>query len=201
LQYFFAYIGLALTTSCLFALFTIHARILFSGLDTIFAILDGVITSCIVTLIVKFIFKRKAKSFTWRPLIISVVFSSIIVTGFLAWVQTRDQLKMFFSPNPVLSKIHVHEGRSILISSFVHFSAQPEVIVTVIQSRQLTSPTNDFPDSFQVIMEKSWDWWQPLSMAHPKFFMRHHKSRAVQGWTEALWINDATNEVYAYIGG
>ena len=47
----------------------------------------------------------------------------------------------------------------------------------------------------------SWGWWQPASMSNPRFFFRHHQSDAVQGWAEGWWVNGATNEVYAFIGG
>jgi len=199
----FICVGLALTTSYLLAWLANHIGILFTGTHTFFAILMGTIVSCVAAAVIEFIFKRKAKQFTWRSLVISVTLTSFIVVGFLSWSQTRDALKLFV--NPVPSNLHVNHGYSDLFATYVHFTAPPEIIIAVIQSHQLASPTNADDSLEQIEKDKvtktSCNWWQPATMSNPKFFMRHHESQAVQGWTEGWWINDATNEVYAFIGG
>jgi hypothetical protein len=40
-------------------------------------------------------------------------------------------------PEPVPKGLRVHHGRSILFSSYVHFSAPPEVIASIIKSKGL----------------------------------------------------------------
>ena len=161
----------------------------------------GTIVSCVAAAVIEFIFKRKGKQFTWRSLTISVTLTSLIVVGYSSWSQTRGALKLFVDPIP--SSLHVHQGRSFLFSTYVHFSTPPEVIAAIIQSHQLASPTNGSLEQIEKdrMMKISCDWWQPATMSNPKFFVRHHESLAVQGWTEGLWVNDATNEVYAFISG
>jgi hypothetical protein len=186
----------------LFALLANHIGILFTGTPTLFAIMLGTIISCIVAAVTKFIFKRKAKQFPHRLLAFEVILTAFIAVGFLSWYQTHDFLKIFMNPVPVPSSVHVYQGRGQLFSAYVHFSAPPEVITSIIQSHQLFSPTNGSLEQIeQDRMKTSWDWWQPATMSNPKFFMRHHESLAVQGWTEGMWINGATNEVYAFISG
>ncbi len=38
-------------------------------------------------------------------------------------------------------------------------------------------------------------------MPGARFYFLHHKSEAVQGWSEGWWVSGTTNEVYAFIGG
>jgi hypothetical protein len=200
------YAGLALTTSYLFAWVANYIGILFTGPHTFFAILTGTIVSCIVAAVTKFIFKRKAKQLPHSLLAGEVILTALIAVGFLSWYQTRDFLKILMKPVPVPSSVHVYQGRGFLFSTYVHFSAPPEVITAIIQSHQLFCPTNDSPEQIEQIqtdrmMRTSCDWWQPTMMSTPTFFMRHHESLAVQGWTEGWWVNDKTNEVYAFISG
>jgi hypothetical protein len=112
---FFICVGLALATSCLFALLVNHIGILFTGMHTSFAILMGTIISCVAAAVIEFIFKREAKRFAWRSLVISVPLTSFIVVGFLSWYQTRDFLKILMNPVPVPSSVHVYQGRGFFI--------------------------------------------------------------------------------------
>jgi hypothetical protein len=199
---FFVCISFGLITSYLTALLGNRIGILFTGTDTFFAIFVGTIAPFVLVLITKWIFKRKGKQFTYRLLAVEIILTAFITVSFLSWYQTHDFLKIFMNPVPMPSSVHVYQGRGVLFSTYVHFSAPPEVITAIIQSHQMFSPTNDSPEQIeQDRMKTSWDWWHPATMSNPKFFMRHHESLAVQGWTEGMWINDATNEVYAFISG
>lgn len=200
--------GLALAASWVFAVFATHLGILFSGGDTFFAIFVATALCAIATPITALVFKRKAKHFGWRKLLIEVAVLSLFAVGSLSWLQTRQHLKIFFNPEPIPSGVHVHHGRSVLFSSYVHFSAPPAAIAALIQSKELLEVPSELTDQIdgtsygaQQRSKDSWDWWQPVNMPKPRFFFRHHKSEAVQGWSEGWWVNDATNEVYAFIGG
>lgn len=194
-------IVLALAASCSLALLASHFGILFEGFDTYFTVFCGAAVSIIIPVITTAVLQRKAQQFTWRMLGIEVILTALFAVGFLSWFQTRGHLKNCLG-KPVPSGLHVHRGRSVMFATYVHFSAPPEVIAAIIQSHQLAIPAvGTWEQSEEERMKVAWDWWQPATMSNPKFLLRHHTSEAVQGWTEGFWINDKTNEVYAYTAG
>ena len=208
LAVFLASAGLALMLSCAFAISACYLGILFSGGDTFFAVLVAMAFCSIVVPVTALVFKRKGRHFAWRMLFTEVVLLALVAVSLLSWLQTRQHLEIFMNPEPVPREVHVHHGRSILFSSYVHFSAPPAVIAAIIQSKGLVEVPNEVPNkwdvsgySMQQRTKVSWDWWQPAAMSNPRFFYRHHESLAVQGWSEGWWVNGATNEVYALISG
>jgi hypothetical protein len=191
--------GFALVASCLFAVVACYLGILFSGLDTVFAVIVATGCCVIVGLLTAVACKRYAKQFTWPSLFCEVMLLALVVVGLMSWFQTRDKLKLFLDPVP--SSLHVHHGRSDLFGCYIHFSAPSAIIAAIIQSKQLAPPANDSEQIEEDRMKISRNWWQPDTMSNPRFFMRHHTSDAVQGWTDGLWVNGVTNEVYAFITG
>jgi hypothetical protein len=200
---FLASAGLALMFSYAFAIFACYLGILFSGLATFFVVLVATACCAIVVPVTALIFKRKKKHFAWRTLFIEVVLLALVAVGLLSWLQTRQALEIFMKPGPVPSEMHVHRGRSILFSCYVHFSARPADIAAIIQSKELVEVPSEEANQNSLLQRTkiSWDWWQPAAMFNPRFFYRHHQSDAVQGWSEGWWVNGATNEVYALISG
>lgn len=194
----------------LFADLACRFGLLFSGLEFIFTVIIST-SICVIVIAATFAFwNRKKIKFSLRFLLIESLFVSMLIIFPSSWLQTRNQLKIFIGSVP--AGIHVHQGRSILFSAFVHFSAPPEVISAIIQSHHLNSRSpiqkdQDKEDAEREVSREeqrskdSWDWWQPASMSNPKFFYLHHESQAAQGWSEGWWVNDATNEVYAFISG
>ena len=96
----------------------------------------------------------------------------------------------------------------MVFDSFIHFTASPADIAAIIKSKGLTEVPDEMPDkgdsSTYFVRQKSKDphgWWQPAEMSNPKFYYRAHERPGMQGWDERWWVNDATNEVYANIGG
>jgi hypothetical protein len=90
----------------------------------------------------------------------------------------------------------------------MHFTGPPAAIASIIQAKRLAE-SSDNPASPNYIgfgtrdhMKRVWDGWQSTTMPNARFFYLHHKSEVtVQGWAEGWWVNGATNEVYAFIGG
>jgi hypothetical protein len=117
-------------------------------------------------------------------------------------------MQIFMTGSSVPSGLRVHHGRSILFSSYVHFTGPPATIAPLLHSKGLLevpaepSESSDYTAFGSREQSKtSWGWWQPTTMSNPRFFFLHHKSEAVQGWSEGWWVSGATNEVYAFIGG
>jgi hypothetical protein len=202
--------GLALALAIALVPLALHFGILFSGVDTVFVVLVITIFCAFAILVTAAIFKRKGKSFSWRLLFVEVIFLTLIGGGLLAWSQTRQFMKIIMEPMPVPNGLHVKQGRQLLFTGFVHFTASPSDIATIIEAKKLIEVPAEIPDegvkdlsgfSARANSENSWNWWQPTNMPNSKFFYRHHESEAVQGWSEGWWVNGATNEVYAFIGG
>lgn len=205
---FFASAGLGLVLASALAFLACYFGLLFDGLEQIFTVLVTAGICTVVTTVSAVVFKRKGKHFTWRTLSIEVIVLALVAVSSLSWLQTRQSLQIIMDPAPVPRELRVHHGRGILFSSYVHFSAPPEVIARLIQLKGLAEVPNDpekATDSsgwgLQQSTKNPWDWWQPAKMANPRFFYRHHDSLAIQGWSEGWWVNDATNEVYATLGG
>ncbi|MSR64915.1 MAG: hypothetical protein EXS18_03940 [Verrucomicrobiae bacterium] len=205
---FLASAGLTLVLSYVLAVVACYFGVLFSGTDSLFAVLVATVFCAIVAPVTALVFKRKGKRFTWPTLFIEVMLLTLVAIGLLSWLQTREKLKTFMDPVPVPSGVHVHNGRGVLFAAYVHFTAPPVVIAAVIKSKELVEVSAEVPDQadFSGYSERQrtkvpWDWWQPATMFNPRFFYRHHESEAVQGWSEGWWVNGATNEVYARIGG
>lgn len=206
----FVSVGLALFLCCILAFFACSFGMLLSGIEAIFAVFVSTVLCVVAISIISIIFKRKGKHFTWRSLFVTVAILSTIICGLQFWTQTRHDLKIFFEPSPLPAGLHVYRGRTILFSSYVHFTAPPSAIAAIVQSKGLIEVPAEIPDegtndlsgfSARENTKKSWGWWQPTNMPNSKLFFRHHESEAVQGWTEGWWINGATNEVYAFISG
>lgn len=200
-------LGLALLISWVCAMLACSLGLLFAGIDTFVAVVGATGFSTIATLITADILKHKRRPFGWRTITMETALLALVTVGLSSWWQTRQHLETFFNHAPVPSGVQVHHGRQNLFSEFVHFTARPEVISTIIQSKELMAVPAEEPDgdsSAYWERQKSqtpWDWWQPATMSNPRFFYRYHKTDMGSGWAEGWWVNDATNEVYAFISG
>jgi hypothetical protein len=204
----FASVGLALVVASAFSFIACSAGFLFSGMSAIFTVFVTVAVCTVGIPVTALIVRRRQHHFGWRTFFIEVSCLSLLAVGLLSWLQTRQAMQIFFDPMPVPNGVHVLHGRSILFSSYVHFSAPPAVIAAIIHSKELAEAPAEIPDQGDIsgYSERqqtivSWGWWQPSTMSKPKFFYRHHTSEAIQGWSEGWWVNSDTNEVYALISG
>ena len=205
---FLASIGLSVVLATVFAFIACSCGLLFSGIAIIFTVFVTTAICAVVATVTALVFKRKQWCFTRSAFVIEVLVSALIAVSLLSWLQTRQNLEIFMNPAPVPSEVHVHNGRDTLFSTFVHFTAPPAVIAAIIKSKELVEVPSEPPDHWDISGYSSmlqakvaWGWWQPATMSNPRFFFRHHESLAVQGWSEGWWVNAATNEVYAFIGG
>jgi hypothetical protein len=205
---FFSSVALSLLFSIAFGLVARPFGFLFGGLSSDFVVF--VVTGfCSITIpVIAFFCERKGKRLSWFQLVAFVITLAFTASSLMSWLDTRQHLKIFLNPKPVPPSLRVCQGCSILFSSYVHFTAPPEVIAAIIQSKELVEIPIETPDQVDISgysererTKVSWDWWQPTTMSNPRFYYRHHKSEAVQGWSEGWWVNGATNEVYALIGG
>lgn len=204
----FASAGLALLVASGLSLIACSGGFLFSGISAYFVILVAVGLCAIVTPVTALFFRRRQSGFGWRPLIIEVSVLGLIAVSIMSWLDTRQQLRIFMNPSSVPSGLRVHRGRSILFSSYVHFTGSPAAIASLLHTKGLVeipaeptegSDPSDFSTREQAKI--SWGWWQPASMVNPRFYFLHHQSDAVQGWNEGWWVSGATDEVYAFISG
>jgi hypothetical protein len=205
----FVSFGLALLISWVCAMLACSLGFLFAGIDTFVAVVGATGFSTITTLATAHALKNKRRHFGWRTIIIETALLALVTVGLSSWWQTRQNLVTFFNHAPVPGGVQVHHGHNNLFAEFVHFTAQPKVISTIIQSKELVAVPAEEPDgdsSAYWERQKSQtprDWWQPATMSNPKFFYRYHKTDMGMGtgWAEGWWVNDATNEVYAFISG
>lgn len=205
---FLASTGLALLLAFAFAFLAVKSGFLFGGVDTIFTPLVATAICAIALPLTALVCKRKGKHFGWRALFIETVVLALLGVTSLSWLQTRQHLTIFMQPEPVPKGIQVKHGRSIMFSSYVHFTGSPEVIASLIKAKQLVEVPAESPETSHIDgftsrerTKEPWDWWQPATMSNPKFFFRHHTSQAIQGWSEGWWVSGQTNEVYAFISG
>lgn len=191
--------------------FTIIARsfgMLFSGLDTPVTLVCAFLFTLIATAITNVIFKRLIERFGWRFVWGKISVYAMISVMSLSWMQAREHLSIFTKPMPVPDSVRLKHGRSVLFGGYVHFTASPSDIEALIRSKELIEVPNWDPDGDAERPEgfnererrkTAWGWWQPAPGA--RFYYRHHTSDAPQGWAEGWWVNDGTNEVFAYING
>jgi len=201
-------VGTAVVAAYVSALLARRIGMLFSGLDTAIALVASAVVSLIVAAITEMIVRRKGKDADWRVLVIEVLLVGSVVVLLLGWAQTRDHMRIFMNPLPIPNEVRVHHGQSVLFNSFVHFTAPPTVVAALLKSKEFVEVPDEVSDQRDISgygvrqrTKVSWDWWQPATMSGPRFYYRHHKSDAVQGWMEGWWVNGATNEVYAHTGG
>jgi hypothetical protein len=204
----FSSAGLALVLTSTFAFLACSRGYLFSGIDTFFSVIVTTGLCAIATPVTALVFRRKQIHFAWHTLFIEVPILALVAIGLLSWLQTRQHLQIFMNPEPVPSGVRVYQGSKDFFSSYIHFSAPPASIARLIQSKGLVEVPAEPPQTSDYTAfgsrqqsKVSWSWWQPARMTNPKFFFLHHTSKAVQGWSEGWWVNGATNEVYAFIGG
>jgi hypothetical protein len=204
----FVTIGFALVLASAFSFVACSVGFLFSGISTIFTVLVTVAVCAVVIPVTALIFRRRQRHFAWRTLFIEVTCLSLLAVGLLSWLQTQQAMQIFFEPAPMPDGVHVYCGRSILFSSYVHFTGPPVVISSLLKSKGLVEVSADPPETSDVSgysareqSKTTWGWWQPSLMSKPRFFYLHHTSEAVQGWSEGWWVSGDTNEVYAFISG
>lgn len=200
--------GLSLVLASVLSYIACSGGFLFGGTSVFSVAIGALIFSTIITVVTALIFKRRQKFFGWRTLFMEVALLTLVAVGVLAWIDTRQHLRIFMKPSPVPNGLRVRHGRQILFASYLHFTGSPAAIVELLKSKGLEEVPIEPPESSDFTgfsararTKEPWDWWQPASMEKPKFYFRHHKSEAVQGWSEGWWVNEATNEVYAFIGG
>lgn len=200
--------GLALVLALGFSLLACSGGFLFSGVSIFSTVLVAVAFCAAVVSVTSIVFRQRQRRFGWHMLLIEVAVLALVAVGIVSWLDTRQHLRIFMNPSPVPSGLRVHQGRSILFSSYVHFTAPPDSIASLLQSKGLVEVPAELSDGRDTGPWSSRDhsgvpdgWWQPLTMSSPRFFFRHHESQAVQGWSEGWWVNGATNEVYAFISG
>ena len=207
---FFGSAGLGLPLACVLAVLADYVGLVFSGLDSIGTVVATTFVCALLTLATAIRFKRKGRHFGWRTLFVEVTVLTLVGVVLLSWIGTRLRLRIFMNPEPVPRELKVLHSRSDLFTSYVHFTAPPAVIAKLIQLKELVETPDDpeqalaFPGYYVMQRTKeSRDWWQPVTMSNPRFYFRPHQSQApqAQGWYEAWWVNGATNEVYAIVGG
>jgi hypothetical protein len=205
---FLASIGLSVLLATAFAFIACYGGFLFGGITVVLTVFVTVAICAIVATVTALFFERKHWHFTWGTLVIEVLVSALIAVSLLSWSQTRQNMEVFMNPVPVPSEVQVYRGYNTFFSTFVHFTAPPAVIAAIIKSKELVEVPSEPPNQWGVpgysSMQQAkvaWGWWQPATMTNPRFFYRHHESLEVQGWSEGWWVNAATNQVYAFIGG
>ena len=204
----FASAGYALLIASGFSLLACSGGFLFSGLSVFFVVPVAAGVCAVMTLLTALFFRRRQRHFGWRTLLIEVSVLAFVAVGVLSWLDTRQNMRIFMTSSPVPSGLRIHHGRNILFNSYVHFTGPPSAIASLLQSKGLVEVPTEPPETSDVSgfssrdrTKVSWSWWQPAAMSNPRFFFLHHKSEAVQGWSEGWWVNGATNEVYAFISG
>ena len=204
----FASVGLALLHASGLSLLACSGGFLFSGISALFVTIVAAGICAVVTPITALLLRRGQKHFGWRTLLMVVSLTAFIAVGILSYLDTRQHMRIFMSFSPAPSGLQVHRGRSMLFSSYVHFTGPPATIASMLQSKGLLevpaepTATSDYTGFGSRERTKvSWGWWQPTSMPSPRFYFLHHESETVQGWSEGWWVSGATNEVYAFVGG
>jgi hypothetical protein len=204
---FLAALGLATVFSAIFSPLTCSIGLSFSGLDGILTFPVAIFFSAIVTTIATVCLKETVKRFGWRMVLLLAPFLALLSFAAMSWMQACQHLRIIMAPSDVPKSVRIQHGKSVMFGSYVHFTASPSDISTLIRSKELievpdwnTDSESDMPAGFpeRERHKSAWDWWQPAPGA--RFYYRPHQGQA-QGWIEGWWVNDKTNEVYAYING
>lgn len=200
--------GLALLFSAACSFFACAGGFLFSGLSAGFVTFAAAGVCAVIALVTAVIFRRRHRHFGWRTLLVVVSVCAVVAVGVLSYLNTRQHMRIFMTGSPLPSGLRVHHGRSFLFSGYVHFTGPPATIASLLHSKGLLEVPAEPPESSDYTgfgsRERSkvlWWWWQPTSMPGARFYFLHHKSEAIQGWSEGWWVSGATNEVYAFISG
>ncbi len=134
-----------------------------------------------------------------------ILAGALISVLFFSWFTPKHTFEMFLKPVP--RSVKIHHGHRALFSVWIHFSASPEDVALLIQSRHLdrvadstepTEATQERARSVKPVIVPQ--WWQPQDMTGAVFYYRAHGGTAAP-WSEGVWVNDKTNEVFAYVRG
>jgi hypothetical protein len=209
LKLFVSSCGLSIFLSFGFSWLACRFGLLFDGLDFIFAVIFATGTCAMGTMI---FLTFKPRRYLGRWLFGETLFLSLIVVCLWSWLSTNEHMNHFVGPQS--KEVHVINGRSIMFSSYVHFSGPPEVIAAIIHSKGLVEVPAEMPEELpkgndgQGHLERlqnkdSHGWWRPATMSGPRFFFLGHPGLGLNSgyWSEDWWVNGATNEVYALISG
>ena len=101
---------------------------LFSGMSAFWISLVAVAVCAFVPTGTAIVLRRRQRYFGWRTLFLEVVVLSLFAIGVLSWLDTRQALQIFMTPSPVPAGLRVHQGRSVLFSSYVHFTGPAEAM-------------------------------------------------------------------------
>lgn len=183
----------------------VDAGFLFRGLTSFFSLVLATVACWIVAGVSAVVWARKSRQLSWRMLTVVMVTTAAIVIGCRSWRSTRNELEAWLIA-PLPKSVRVHRGEDLLFSSWVHFSAPPEVLASIIRSKKLTLPVDEEEKrEEQKSMKGSFErqdpeWWLPGALEKPRFYLHiHHESQ--QPWIQGLWVNEAMTEAYAFIKG
>jgi len=133
----FASAGFALVVASGLSIVACSVGFLFSGISLFLIPLLAVGVCTVLTSVIALVWRRRQRCFGWRTLLIGVSVLALVAVGVFSWADTRQHLRIFISPSPLPRGLHVHHGRSIMFSSYVHFTGSPAVIASLLQSKGL----------------------------------------------------------------
>lgn len=183
---------------------------LFGGVDAFVAAMLSGCGCAFGATIVAAILKGRGGSLPWQVGLVGAFVLSFGTTSVVSLFSTRKNLEILMNPMPVPAELRVLSGQRYLHGMAVHFTAAPEAISALIRSKRLVEVPAEPGDEINLDVSghsarwqsgKQRGWWRPTSMPGSKFYYLHHQSRAIQGWAEGWWVNGATNEVFAFLGG
>lgn len=183
---------------------------LFGGVDAVVATLISGCCCALGLTVVAVIGERRGRALSWLAGLLAAVTLSVVTVATWSHFSTRRNMKLLLNPMTMPADLRVRRGQGFLHGAQVHFTGSPAFISALIQAKQLVEVPAVLPDGGELDLSgfsarrqsaEERDWWRPASMPGAKFYYLHHKSHAIQGWAEGWWVNGATNEVYAFIGG
>jgi hypothetical protein len=146
-------------------------------------------------------FKMKKKNPPWVLFLTEVLVIAFLGVALSTWQAPKRIFKIsFLDPIPesvVLHQSHYFQGGPDAMV-WIHFSAPPDVMLSIIQTNNLTGPQQIQEwSNTRGFTSVTPDWWTTNELTRPSLYRCEHTGIS-RPWTIGMWLNSATNEAFGY---
>jgi hypothetical protein len=149
-------------------------------------------------------FKMRMKNPPWVLFLTEVLVIAFLGVALSTWHAPKRIFKRSFL-DPIPQSVVIHRGDYFQAGPdamvWLHFSAPPNVMLSIIQTNNLTKvTTNQLQQEYRTpgFISGVPDWWTTNSLSSPTLYRCEHTGIS-RPWTIGMWVNSETNDAFGYV--
>jgi hypothetical protein len=147
-------------------------------------------------------FKMRKKNPPWVLFLTEVLVIAFLGVALSTWQAPKRIFRISFL-DPIPKSVVIHRGHYFQAGpdamAWIHFSASPDVMLSIIQTNDLIKPQQiEKWSSTMGFTSITPDWWKTNELTCPSLYRCEHTGIS-RPWTIGMWVNAATNEAFGYV--